>query len=418
MVIALAVNVETQGRASEAPARPFQDDSVGAIAECIAPFSPHTRAAEVYSFFRTNPDLTAVAVVEAGRPVGLVNRNDLAMILARDFGRALHANKPIALLMDKSPLIVEAEMHIDALEWLIASEKPGALLQGFILTRDGSYLGVGSAISVLRTSLRRTERQKRKLERSQLKLQRANRAKARFLANTSHELRTPLNAIIGFAELIKNETFGALSNPRYAGYIEDIHASGCHLLTIINDILDMAKIDEGKMTLMEEPLDIASTIRSAVRLVEERAARGSIGIGVTLTPNLPELMADKRAMRQILLNLLSNAIKFTPIGGRVGIAAARCPLGGMLITVTDTGIGIPADEIENALAPFGQVANEHTRTHDGTGLGLPLVKALAELHQAEFRLSSVVDRGTEVAIRFPPSRVAQPARAMVGEREA
>ncbi len=394
----------------------INSERIGSLAEYIEPVSPEIQAAEVYKRFRADPDLMSIAVVDGKLPVGLINWHDLAMKLARDYGRALHALNPVATVMDRTPLIVESDINIDALEWLIASERPGALSQGFIVTHAGRYLGVGSALSLLRASLRRTERQKRRLERAGLKLARANKSKSRFLANTSHELRTPLNAITGFSDALRSGTFGAIENPRHASYIDDIHTSATHLLAIVGDILDMAKIEEGKMTLVEQNLDPAALIRWAVRFVEERATRNKVDLQIVIVGELPSLVADERALRQILLNLLSNAIKFTPAGGRAAVRAAMTETGDLDIAISDTGIGIPPDEIEHVLAPFEQVANEFSRSHDGTGLGLPLAKALADLHQARFRIESEVNKGTRVTVTFPAARLL-PARSAKADPE-
>ena len=271
----------------------------------------------------------------------------------------------------------------------------------------------------LRGMLRELEESHAQLERQSIQLTRlANRAaeqqqtaeaasvaKSQFLANISHELRTPLNAILGFSEIMKSEMFGPLGSPQYCGYAADIHDSGSHLLTVINDILDLSKIEAGKFELNEEDCDIARLVRDSVRFVAERADSAGLGLQQRLAPALPAVRADGRLIKQILLNLLSNAIKFSPAGGMVTVAAEVDRETGLSLTVADTGIGIAADQLERVLQPFTQVENTLTRTHAGTGLGLPLCKSLIELHGGRLVLESAVGRGTAVTITLPKERI-------------
>ena len=241
----------------------------------------------------------------------------------------------------------------------------------------------------------------------------ASRAKSEFLANMSHELRTPLNAIIGFAEVIERETFGPTAQ-RYREYAGDIHGSGQHLLQVINDILDLAKVEAGQMLLHEARLDPALVMQGCVRLIKPRAAKSNVRIYTAFDPNLPVLLADEARLRQIALNLLSNAVKFTKAGGRVTVSTGLDRSGGIAIAVTDTGIGMTEDEIRIALEPFRQVTSSLSRSNEGTGLGLPLTKTLVELHGGRLDISSVPGRGTTVTVIFPSSRsLAQPAEAAV-----
>ncbi|MBL9036072.1 MAG: PAS domain S-box protein [Rhodospirillaceae bacterium] len=231
----------------------------------------------------------------------------------------------------------------------------------------------------------------------------ANRAKSEFLANMSHELRTPLNAIIGFSEVIEGQVLGE-SIARDRDYAREIHRAGLHLLEIINDILDLSKIEAGRLELHEAPVDVAQLIDSCLRLVKERAERGGVTVTAELAACLPILVADEVKLKQILINLLSNGIKFTPIGGRASISAHPHD-GGLLITVRDTGIGMKKEDIPKAMAVFGQVDSGIARLHEGTGLGLPLSRKLAELHQAEFSIESAPGAGTTVSILFPRHRL-------------
>jgi two-component system cell cycle sensor histidine kinase PleC len=231
----------------------------------------------------------------------------------------------------------------------------------------------------------------------------ANAAKSQFLANISHELRTPLNAILGFSEILKTKLFGPLGAPQYESYVNDIHESGALLLNLINDLLDLSKIEAGKFVLQEDICDVAEIAEAAVRVMAERAARAGVTIEQRFAP-LPPVRADERKIKQILLNLLSNAVKFTPQGGTIRISAGVDGAGGVTFAVADTGIGIAPHQLERVLEPFGQVENIMTRTHAGTGLGLPLCKALAELHGGTLALESEVGGGTTVTIVLPRDR--------------
>jgi PAS domain S-box-containing protein len=232
----------------------------------------------------------------------------------------------------------------------------------------------------------------------------ANVAKSQFLANMSHELRTPLNAIIGFSEALELGMAGPLQ-PRQAEYAGLIHQSGEHLHTVINDILDLAKVDAGKLELHEETaIDPRNVVEACVTLMKSHAVAGSLTLLVEAEPHMPNLRADPTRLKQILLNLLSNAIKFTEPGGKVVVAASRAGDGGTIFAVHDTGPGMTEQEIAVALEPFGQVDAGHTRRYEGTGLGLPLAQRLTELHGGKLAVSSVKGSGTAVTVTLPPER--------------
>ncbi|WP_374652348.1 PAS domain-containing sensor histidine kinase [Dongia sp.] len=229
----------------------------------------------------------------------------------------------------------------------------------------------------------------------------ANRAKSEFLANVSHELRTPLNAIIGFSDVMKMELFGPLGTPRYQDYTKDIFDSGKMLLSLINDILDLSKIEAGKMELHPEPVPVAEVFDSAMTLMRERAKNGGVTLRAEVAPDLPPLFADLRVTKQIVTNLVSNAVKFTPKDGTVELIARRLDGSQAEILVKDTGIGIAKDDIAEVLKPFVQVDGALQRRQSGTGLGLPIVKSLTDLSGGSFHLDSEVGRGTVVTLHLP-----------------
>ena len=232
----------------------------------------------------------------------------------------------------------------------------------------------------------------------------ANRAKSEFLANMSHELRTPLNAIIGFSEIMKDELSGPVNNPYYKEYVRDIYVSANHLLEVINDILDVSKVEAGKIELQETVVDLDNAIQSAMRLVIERAGEADVKIEFSPPPDLPRLYADARRVKQMLLNLLSNAVKFTPAGGRVTIET-KTASDGITISVADTGIGIAEDKIAMVFTPFAQVDGSLKRKYEGTGLGLSLTKGLIEIHGGSIALESAPGQGTTVSLWFPRQRI-------------
>lgn len=232
----------------------------------------------------------------------------------------------------------------------------------------------------------------------------ASRTKSEFLANMSHELRTPLNAVMGFSEVIKNELFGPVGVEQYKQYADDIYDSGAHLLAIINDILDLSKVEAGKFDLNETEVQVPELCRSVIHIVKGRADEAGIMLVKSLPENPPYLLADPRSLKQMLLNLMSNAIKFTSSGGTVDLVASIDDEGGFRFDIRDTGVGIAPEHFETVLSPFGQVDTAHARDHQGTGLGLPLVKAFIEMHDGRIEIESELDEGTTVSLFFPPER--------------
>ncbi|MEQ9506053.1 MAG: ATP-binding protein [Hyphomonas sp.] len=296
--------------------------------------------------------------------------------------------------------------------WLKMVERP---------TNDGGLLTVGVDVTEnirneeeLKKQQEKMKRAARDLERSEGKATELSRkyfeekakaehaafTKSAFLANMSHELRTPLNAIIGFSEIMMNELSGPLGHPSYKEYSGDILASGQHLLDMINDILDMAKIEAGKMTITPQPIDPVDPVDAAMRMIRRKAEEKEIDLVLEASPNLPDIDADHRAIRQMVLNLISNAIKFTDRGGKITLRVEqRGP--DIYFTVTDTGIGIPAEDIDRLGQPFEQVSKTKDRNTDGTGLGLSLTKSFAEMHGGQLSISSVYGEGTTVTFYLP-----------------
>jgi two-component system cell cycle sensor histidine kinase PleC len=251
----------------------------------------------------------------------------------------------------------------------------------------------------------------RKYETEKVRAEAANQAKSEFLANMSHELRTPLNAINGFSEIMLAEMYGALGDARYRDYAKDIHNSGQHLLALINDILDMSKIEAGKMALHFEPLAISDVVEDAVRLVRTKCEGAGLSLDVDMS-DMPEVEADFRALKQVLLNLLSNAVKFTPRGGAVRVQARRSQDEGgerVWISVQDTGIGIAPENLARLARPFEQIESQHSKTQQGTGLGLALTKSLVEMHGGLLDLKSAPGAGTTASFSLPVRQAGRPA---------
>jgi len=263
--------------------------------------------------------------------------------------------------------------------------------------RFQGYRGVGHDITLQFVSERMLSMAKEEAES-------ASRFKSQFLANMSHELRTPLNAILGFSEMIRDETIGPVA-PRYRGYASDIVLAGRHLLRVINDVLDLSKVESGRMELREESVDLIAMIVACCRMLQARADDASIALRVRMGADLPNVLADPMRLQQVLLNLLANAVKFTPAGGSVTVDATASVDAGVRISIADTGIGMNAEDIPTALKPFRQLEMQQSRRYEGTGLGLPIAKMLIELHGGTLGIESEIGRGTIVTIHLPPARL-------------
>ncbi|MBZ0324979.1 MAG: PAS domain S-box protein, partial [Alphaproteobacteria bacterium] len=233
----------------------------------------------------------------------------------------------------------------------------------------------------------------------------AYRTKSEFLANMSHELRTPLNAVIGFSDIARKELFGPLGNEAYVDYMNDIHDSGTHLLSLINDILDVSKIESGEADLVEQEVVVADVVDASVRMVRERASKAGVAIAVQIPNSLPLIYADELKLKQIILNLLTNAVKFTPDGGKVEVRASIEANGALAVRVADTGIGIAKGDMQRVMMPFGQASGSRRHAAEGTGLGLSLTQALAKLHGGRIELDSTLGIGTTVSVFLPKERV-------------
>jgi two-component system cell cycle sensor histidine kinase PleC len=243
----------------------------------------------------------------------------------------------------------------------------------------------------------------------------ANLAKSRFLASMSHELRTPLNAILGFSEVMATEVLGPLNNPTYKEYVTDIHTSGQHLLNLINEILDLSRIEAGRYQLNEEAVQLVDITEDCIGMVQLRARAKDIHIVDQFEPDMPALWADEKAIRQVVLNILSNAVKFTPKGGEIVIKAGWTASGGQYVSIKDNGPGIPEEEIPVVLSAFGQGSIAIKSAEQGTGLGLPIVQALLHKHDGSFLLKSRLREGTEAIAILPAKRVLQPVSAVEDE---
>ncbi|MEE2567301.1 PAS domain-containing sensor histidine kinase [Hyphobacterium sp. Y6023] len=305
------------------------------------------------------------------------------------------------------------EIELSDGRWLHYSERA---------TADGGLVSVGADITDLKrqenqlkdseSALRNTiedvrKNQQRiaelakKYEEEKIRAEEANRSKSEFLANMSHELRTPLNAVNGFSEIMLREMFGPLGDERYVDYVKDIHTSGEHLLALINDILDMSKIEAGKMQLQKEPVDLAALIEQCLRIVRGRSDEKEIRLQVDIEES-PEVEADPRALKQVILNLTSNAVKFTPEGGRITVRTFTTA-DGVAIQVADTGIGIAKDDLPRLGRPFEQIESQHSKSHQGSGLGLALSKSLVEMHGGSLSIESDLGEGTTVTFVMPVS---------------
>lgn len=403
-------------------------ETVADIAAWRPPVAAGQPAAEVLDLFRIDTDLTALAVTgDDGRPCGLVTREALTLLLSRPYGRALYGLRPILKLADPDPLIVDSKTTLDSLETLIAEQRPQVLSTGFIITEAGRYAGIGTAFGLMQASRRRLRARADAMEGLKRAAEQIAAARVGFLAVISHELRTPLNAIIGFSDMMRSGVVGPVENARHRSYVEDIHGSAEHLRTLIDDILDAAKLEAGEFLLDLSVFDAADPVGRATDMVRLQIARKELRFEIDGLDRPLPVCADRRALQQITLNLLSNAVKFTPVGGTVTVRLApapaaqagtspaspvpgvSAPASGLALTISDTGRGIPPDALARMSDPFAQCmpADRHT----GTGLGLSIVRALVDLHGGRLDIDSVLNRGTRMMVYLPAAQPAGQAAA-------
>jgi two-component system cell cycle sensor histidine kinase PleC len=337
--------------------------------------------------------------------------NLFVLLLLVAVSSMLASSLPVAVLALTSPVSIAV-----ALNFVFMGTVHGYILGGMALTAQCyfallAYRLYSSTLATLEARAEKDaligelEQARMKSDEARRRAEAANIAKSRFLAQMSHELRTPLNAILGFSEVMKNEIFGTHAVPAYKDYSGDIHSSGVHLLGLINEILDLSRIEAGRYELNEEAVTLTATVEECHHLLKLRAKNRGITIHEMFEPEMPRLWADERAIRQVCLNLLSNAIKFTPQGGEIWLKVGWTASGGQYLTVRDTGPGIPEEEIPVVLDTFGQGTNAIKSAEQGAGLGLPIVKHLVDLHGGTFVLRSKLREGTEVVVTVPPERV-------------
>jgi signal transduction histidine kinase len=276
-----------------------------------------------------------------------------------------------------------------------------------LAAREGAA-ALAAKSATLETTLAAMAAARAVAERARAEAETANEAKSTFLANMSHELRTPLNAVLGFSEVIREAAFGPV-DARYREYARDIHAAGEHLLGVINDVLDLSKLEVDRLILSEETVDLAETLVTCSRIIVHHAESEAIRVEIDVAPGLPKLRGDRLRLKQIVINLLSNAVKFTPPGGRVRLAAREEASGDIAILVADTGIGMRPDEVPIALEPFRQLESSLARRFDGTGLGLPLAVRLTELHGGTLSIETAPNEGTTVTVKLPAGRALREA---------
>jgi PAS domain S-box-containing protein len=398
LIIVLARDI-TSRRAAEAQARKAQEnlrEAIESIDAGFALFDKDDRLAIANSRYMRKRGLTAAlgfrphhdeitrAVAAAGHYI--IETGSTEDWIEQRIARHRSANSTVI------------EQTSDG-QWILTSARP---------THDGGTIVVETDITILK------QREAELIE-ARDQAESANRTKTEFLAAMSHELRTPLNAIIGFSEMMTRQVYGPLGSENYTGYANDIHSSGKHLLAIINDILDMAKIEAGQFVLNEAAMSVAEAVTGAASLLKEKAQAKNQDYDVLRPARGLGLQADGRIVRQVLLNLISNAIKFTPEGGRVGVESTLREDGSCAITISDTGIGMSEDDLRKALEPFGQVQSSLSRAYEGTGLGLPLVDRFMKMHDGRLEIESRPGEGTRATVVFPPARVIAPReRAKAG----
>ena len=359
--------------------------------------------------WRKVPGYPLIVIVGLGRDEFLADPSRLALIILGLGGAAMLLSGAMAAMVVReisNRVRYEIEVNARAADLRDANES--------LTFQHEALVKTASELARERVNL---QEMNSKLMLAQQHSDAANRAKSAFLANMSHELRTPLNAIIGFSEIIRDRLFGPAS-PAYFEYAGDINNAGHHLLAIVNDVLDIAKIEAGKVEFSEGEADLGAILNASLRAVKTQAKSGNVRILKEYPQEGIKVRCDEVRLRQVFINVLSNAVKFTPAGGHIEIGAALEESGGLCVAIRDTGIGMTAAEIDAAFEKFRQIDNSLTKRFEGTGLGLPLAKQLAELHGGTVEVSSEPGVGTEVRIRLPAARVASVALPAVPKRAA
>src|SRR5215475_11169619 len=349
------------------------------------------------------------------QPVGVQESsgtfNLFVMLLVVAVSSMLASSMPVAVLATTSPVVVAVTLN-----FILEGTVHGYILAAMAVTAHSYFVLLAYRLysSTLATIEARAEKDaligeleqaKAKSDEARGRAEAANVSKSRFLAQMSHELRTPLNAILGFSEVMKNEIFGQHAVAVYKEYSADIHNSGVHLLNLINEILDLSRIEAGRYELNEEAVSVVNVVADCNHLLKLRASSRGITTHEVFQQDMPRVWGDERAVRQIVLNLLSNSIKFTPQGGEIWLKVGWTASGGQYISVKDTGSGIAEDEIPIVLASFGQGSNSIKSAEQGAGLGLPIAKSLIDMHGGTFTLKSKLRIGAEVIVTLPPERV-------------
>jgi Signal transduction histidine kinase len=383
------------------------DWNAGRLADTsIAAIPAEATCAKIYEKLNQPDAPSAVAVVDnEGHVVGLVNRLRFLARYAQRFIPELYDRRSILAMANTHPLVVDEAMTVTGLASMITLDHPDALRECFVVTQAGIYLGIGTSEALIKAKVELLMARETQLHKALVAAEDADRTRSNFLALMSHELRTPLNAIIGFSEVIASEMFGPHQIKRYGDYAGDILGAGRHLLALINDILDLSKSESGQMELFSEPVDLKTLVADCFRLVQGRASEGKVRVHLAVPDGLPAVRADTLRLKQVILNLLTNAVKFTLPGGTVEAGADVENDGGMVIRITDTGIGMEQDMIPVALEPFRQISSPLARNVEGTGLGLSLAKSLTERHGGTIAIDSAPGKGTTVWVRLPPGRV-------------
>jgi signal transduction histidine kinase len=355
---------------------------------------------------------TAMMADGNGRLIGILSERDIIRCIA---GRGDIAGLPASALMSRSLITCTPDTDLEDVLTLMSEHTirhlpvvVGNEVVGLISVRD--VLDLQRELFI--ADMERRKQTEAAMRQAKEEAELASRTKSEFLANMSHELKTPLNAIVGFSDTLKLEAFGPLGSPQNRDFIAAIHKSGQHLLEIINDILDISRIETGARQPVDGRVDISRMMESCRRLINERAQTADIDVSTGLGSWTGEILGDERMIKQMLMNLLTNAVKFTPRGGRVTLHAMVGTDGGLALAVSDTGIGIARENIEKVLEPFSQIDGSLSRKFEGTGLGLALVNAMMQVHGGTVEIDSAPGEGTSVTLHFPPTRVlATPAAA-------